>query len=299
MILDKYPNFVRDLHNELTISLIMEEKIFDILGKVSSFSSESKKITELFGEKTEEVIQALVLICRYHREHLGIDEDIARGKKKDICNFFRLDTSPLKTVVQEKIGDEKLREVVIHAARWLKVIDGTDVQADRIITPEYNSMRKKRTAYEALFLIEKHLLKYKGSGYESDLNDLKGFLEKEEFLEVGAIKEELEKDLNSVFLEKSFKELYNPQYEELAQIIFKVSQFEHFDKHNAVGAVYPVAFTRNDEAGLTIEIIPNIDNQKDAENIKKEIDKIYKDIAEEFEKAKIKVSGMELKLRRK
>ena len=299
LILDKYPNFVRDLHNELTISLIMEEKIFDILGKVSSFSSESKKITELFGEKTEEVIQALVLICRYHREHLGIDEDIARGKKKDICNFFRLDTSPLKTVVQEKIGDEKLREVVIHAARWLKVIDGTDVQADRIITPEYNSMRKKRTAYEALFLIEKHLLKYKGSGYESDLNDLKGFLEKEEFLEVGAIKEELEKDLNSVILEKSFKELYNPQYGELAQIIFKVSQFEHFDKHNAVGAVYPVAFTRNDEAGLTIEIIPNIDNQKDAENIKKEIDKIYKDIAEEFEKAKIKVSGMELKLRRK
>ena len=85
----------------------------------------------------------------------------------------------------------------------------------------------------------------------------------------------------------------------MAQIIFKVSQFEHFDKHNAVGAVYPVAFTRNDEAGLTIEIIPNIDNQKDAENIKKEIDKIYKDIAEEFEKAKIKVSGMELKLRRK
>jgi hypothetical protein len=160
-------------------------------------------------------------------------------------------------------------------------------------------MRKKRTAYEALFLIEKHLLKYEGSGYESDLNDLKGFLEKEEFLEVGAIKEELEKDFNSVILEKSSKEFYNTQYEELAQIIFKVSQFEHFDKHNAVGAVYPVAFTRNDEAGLTIEIIPNIDNQKDAENIKKEIDKIYKDIAEEFEKAKIKVSGMELKLRRK
>ena len=37
LILDKYPNFVRDLHNELTISLVREEKLFDIFGKGISF----------------------------------------------------------------------------------------------------------------------------------------------------------------------------------------------------------------------------------------------------------------------
>ena len=300
LILDKYPNFVRDLHNELTISLIREEKLFDILGKGSSFSSESKKITDLFGEKTDEIIEALILICRYHREHLGIDEDIAVDKKKDICNLFRLDTSPLKKVIKGKIGDEKLSQVVIHAARWLKFIDGTDVQADRIITPQYNIIRKKRTAYEALFLIEKHLLKYDSAEYKNELISLKELLEKEEFLEVGNIKKNLEmmllKEVNPIIQDMNFLKFYDPRYEELAHIIFKVSQFEHFEKHNAVGAIYPVAFTCNGQAQLVIEIIPNISEQKDAENVESEIKRIYEDIEEELEKAEIKVRGMKLKL---
>ncbi len=300
LILDKYPNFVRDLHNELTISLIREEKLFDILGKGSSFSSESKKITDLFGEKTDEIIEALILICRYHREHLGIDEDIAIGKKKDICNLFRLDTSPLKNVIKGKIGDEKLSQVVIHAARWLKFIDGTDVQADRIITPQYNIIRKKRTAYEALFLIEKHLLKYDSAEYKNELISLKELLEKEEFLKVKEIKSRLEKmlleEVNPIIQDMNFLKFYDPRYEELAHIIFKVSQFEHFEKHNAVGAIYPVAFTCNGQAQLVIEIIPNISEQKDAENVESEIKRIYEDIEEELEKAEIKVRGMKLKL---
>ncbi len=299
LILDKYPNFVRDLHNELTISLIREEKLFDILGKGSSFSSESKKITDLFGEKTDKIIEALILICRYHREHLGIDEDIACDKK-NICDLFRLDTSPLKKVVQEKIDDEKLREVVIHAARWLKVIDGTDVQADRIITPEYNSIRKKRTAYEALFLIEKHFLKYDSAKYKDELISLKVLLEKEEFLKVGNIKKKLEmmllEEVKPIIQDMNFLKFYDPRYEELAQIIFKVSQFEHFEKHNAVGAIYPVAFTCNEQARLVIEIIPNINEQKDTEKVVKEIDKIYEDIEKEFKNARIKVCGKELKV---
>ena len=300
LILDKYPNFVRDLHNELTISLIREEKLFDILGKGSSFSSESKKVTDLFGEKTDEIIEALILICRYHREHLGIDEDIAVDKKKDICNLFRLDTSPLKKVIKGKIGDEKLSQVVIHAARWLKFIDGTDVQADRIITPQYNIIRKKRTAYEALFLIEKHLLKYESAEYKDELIRLKELLEKEEFLEVKEIKSRLEKmlleEVNPIIQDMNFLKFYDPRYEELAHIIFKVSQFEHFEKHNAVGAIYPVAFTCNGQAQLVIEIIPNISEQKDAENVESEIKRIYEDIEEELEKAEIKVRGMKLKL---
>ena len=300
LILDKYPNFVRDLHNELTISLIREEKLFDILGKGSSFSSESKKVTDLFGEKTDEIIEALILICRYHREHLGIDEDIASDKKKDICNLFRLDTSPLKKVIKGKIGDEKLSQVVIHAARWLKFIDGTDVQADRIITPQYNIIRKKRTAYEALFLIEKHLLKYDSAEYKNELISLKELLEKEEFLKVKEIKSSLEKmlleEVNPIIQDMNFLKFYDPRYEELAHIIFKVSQFEHFEKHNAVGAIYPVAFTCNGQAQLVIEIIPNISEQKDAENVESEIKRIYEDIEEELEKAEIKVRGMKLKL---
>jgi len=300
LILDKYPNFVRDLHNELTISLIREEKLFDILGKGSSFSSESKKVTDLFGEKTDEIIEALILICRYHREHLGIDEDIASDKKKDICNLFRLDTSPLKKVIKGKIGDEKLSQVVIHAARWLKFIDGTDVQADRIITPQYNIIRKKRTAYEALFLIEKHLLKYDSAEYKNELISLKELLEKEEFLKVKEIKSRLEKmlleEVNPIIQDMNFLKFYDPRYEELAHIIFKVSQFEHFEKHNAVGAIYPVAFTCNGQAQLVIEIIPNISEQKDAENVESEIKRIYEDIEEELEKAEIKVRGMKLKL---
>ena len=231
---------------------------------------------------------------------MGIDEDIAIGKKKNICNLFRLDTSPLKKVIKGKIGDEKLSQVVIHAARWLKFIDGTDVQADRIITPQYNIIRKKRTAYEALFLIEKHLLKYKSAEYKDELIKLKELLEKEEFLKVKEIKIGLEKmlleEVNPIIQDMNFLKFYDPRYEELAHIIFKVSQFEHFEKHNAVGAIYPVAFTCNGQAQLVIEIIPNISEQKDAKNVESEIERIYEDIEEELEKAEIKVRGMKLKL---
>ena len=125
-------------------------------------------------------------------------------------------------------------------------------------------------------------------------------LEKKEVLEVGNIKKNLEKmlleEVNPIIQDMNFLKFYDPRYEELAHIIFKVSQFEHFEKHNAVGAIYPVAFTCNGQAQLVIEIIPNISEQKDAENVESEIKRIYEDIEEELEKAEIKVRGMKLKL---
>ncbi|HOO74712.1 MAG TPA: hypothetical protein PLS66_05430 [Tepiditoga sp.] len=310
IIVDKYPNLVRDLHNELTLSLIKEEKDFDILAKNNSFGNDAKKISDIFGEKTDEIIYAIMNICKYHRGYLPIDDEAyekiknKNEKKNKVYDIFGIDKTPLKNKLEKELEDKNLIKIILRASKWLKFIDGTDVQADRIITPEYNKLRKTRTKFEAIMLIEKYLIKYQNN--KDNLITLKKYLENEDYSKMKSVKgeiknyldENLEKAIN-LYKNCDFANVfYNSEYEELSQIIFKLEQFEHFDKHAAVGAIYPIAFKYSndeniDDACIIIEIIPNGEISEKLKKIKKDIEE---DIAKELDLANLYIKGKKIKV---
>ncbi len=297
--IDKFPLLVRDLHNELTLHLIKNDNFFDVLGIERAFSENSDSLKCLFGEKYEEILYAILFICKYHRGYLGIDKK-HKEKEKDFVEILGLDTTPLKMALDscKFINDEKLKSLIIHITRWLKFIDGTDVQADRIITDSYHDIRLNRTRYEILNFIQKFQKKYFDNHYYYNLvGEIKEKVENNDFPAIKDLNKDIEKEVYD-FIGKHLKNkdlnIYNSMYEELSQISFKAAQFEHFEKHKAIGAIYPVAleYKNNEkEAYLSLEIIRNEGVDNDV------IKKIKKEINDELEMAEIFINNRKLFLR--
>ncbi len=125
----------------------------------------------------KEIIEAIKLVCKYHRGYLPIDNtDKGHNSQKLFVETFKIDTIPLEALLystHSPINDDLLKKVIIHAARWLKFIDGTDVQADRIITDAHHRARLNRTKFEALTLIDKYKNNYCNAVFLQELQKLK------------------------------------------------------------------------------------------------------------------------------
>ncbi|PNR87489.1 hypothetical protein HWHPT5561_09400 [Petrotoga sp. HWH.PT.55.6.1] len=317
--LDKYPSLVRDLHNELSVQFIDEYKnedsIFNIFEPIGENDVDLKK---LFGNKKEEILEAVKLISKYHRGYLPIDKD-RESKSKEYVQIFGIDTTPLKELLESgrsPIKDEELKKLVIHAARWLKFIDGTDVQADRIVTNSYHSARLKRTKFEILSLIDKYELNFPNS---VNLKTLKELVKK---VSVGPLDTANANEQRKLFADIKDKSqaletqvyeyikkqisngnysINNPEMELLDTIAFKSLQFEHFEKHRNIAAIYPLWLEwYNDEDAqeiyLHLNLIKNVANNDDTEFKDKVIEEIKKDIKGELEGANLRIMGKILKL---
>jgi hypothetical protein len=332
LFLDKYPSLIRDLHNELTVQLIEEGinsnyNIFDILTPDKINKQTENKINyvdleEIFKEKKNEIIDAIKLVCKYHRGYLAVDKKDS-SSEKIYAKIFNLDIRPLEKVLENDYSemDENLKKIIIHASKWLKFIDATDVQADRIITASHHIARLSRTKFEVLNLIEKYLINFPNSNLIQLIKEVKNKVENINtktltsnqnnlYDEIENISKELEDIVyNFIQLKISKKEfnLNDSEIELLNLISFKARQFPHFEKHRSVAAIYPTWLEwnnneeekKNNELILHLNIIKNVVDQnifKDDDEIIKVIKGIQNEIKEELDKANITINGKKLKL---
>lgn len=323
--IDSLPSAVRDLHNELTVQLI-DDRYFDILGFNSPFEDKIQSFKNIFLEKSLEVLRAVKLVCKYHRNHLKIEKDEVNEKdrKKDFIKTFELDVRTLDEIMNDSHGDlyiedNTLRRIVKFCARWLKFIDSVDVQADRIVTDAYHKSRILRTKNESLYLIEKLnscditntnqdiqsmleiLLKDVKNILTTKIGSTEVWIEKAVGQELEEIAKKVEKVIYKILEDKinssEDKDIkLSEELEIMDKIAFKIRQFLHFNKHKSVSAVYPRFFGYNfqsQEGELYIDIIPNESPDITYETL----EEIRKEIEDEFEKAQIvkeyKQKGME------
>ncbi|PLV57143.1 hypothetical protein [Thermotoga sp. SG1] len=280
-ILEGFPSLIRDLHNELTVSLI-ESGEYNVLGIDEGFKN-AKSLKEIFGEKKEEVVNAIKLVCRYHRKHLPIYQKSTLNKTMEILTrAFKIKISPLVDEAKQ-IEDEKLRKIVIKAAQWLRFIDGLDVQADRTVTESYQRMRVERTSKEINYLYRKWLMIDQKE--KEEFRSIQDKIEEIYNLNIDLLSpdrsrkmEEISKELESYLyklLESDKKRILSSRTAEiLFKIAFKARQFVHFDKHKAVSTVFPARFDEKTKK-LLIKIFknPEFNAESEMKSIKEEIER--------------------------
>jgi dihydroneopterin aldolase len=305
---DLFPSLVRDLHNELTLNLI-DDNFFDILAIENKFSKYSKTLNELFEDKSKEIIKAIKLICKYHRGYLPIDSK--KNNNKKFVDIFEIDNSPLNEIVGS-FEDDNLKEIIIHSTRWIKFIDGTDVQNDRIVTKSYHEMKKQRTFFDLIIMIDKFLkdnenlsdndqLNYFTNEFKSIKNILNSENQNYDTIEkiANSIEENLYENIrlhiNNDEIKKQDEEISLNVLSQINKIIFKARQFPHFDKHFAVNSVFPTWFEWSDKKNITIihfKLIKNPDFKGDS----KYINSIKENISEELNLANIRINGKKLEI---
>jgi hypothetical protein len=259
-------------------------------------------------ENWDKIKEAVKLVSRYHRGHMPITGKInseTKNKKKFI-KIFNIDINPLEEVVKRKFkGLEDWQKTTIQVARWLKFIDGTDVQADRTVDKNYRIYRVQRTAHEILNLIDlfnpkpnekpqiyelyKCVEKISNSKYNSNSDEH----------ELGIRAEEIGKEIESIIYSQ-LKAIINSTEDEvinvperlriLDRIAFKARQFPHFEKHNLVNFVFPRFYceksaSKSLDQTLYIRINVNDDEVKTGISLRKTLYNVKKDFIKEFENA--------------
>lgn len=295
--LDSLPCVVRDLHHELSYQMLEDDDRFKLFGERP----------DTCEEKTWEKIKTAVkLVTRYHREYMPINGN--PSKLKEIVKILSLEPEPLEEVVSARFEEEDWQRLTIMASRWLKFIDGTDVQSDRTVEPNYFKTRVLRTITEIEALgmeLESNIelstsIKKEVSDLVKKVGELKASFEdsennakKRELAE--AIKnkaEALEKASVYPMIQKRIDEckgaIIMPNWLKLlSKLSFKALQFTHFEKHNMVNYVYPRFFMEeslfgNTDRTLRLSINIQKDNKDDMNSILEIIDKVKKDIVKEF-----------------
>ncbi|WP_153020798.1 hypothetical protein [Kosmotoga sp. DU53] len=303
--LDGLPSVVRDLHNELTYQMLEDESTYHLL--------ESEKTKEI--KNWENIVKAVKLVSRYHRGHMPIDiaDNLQKDRKKSL-EIFNIETKPLVEVCKEVFPTKDWQTLTIIAARWLKFIDGVDVQADRTVDPAYRKLRIKRTAYELINLTKSFINENPEICKTNNLNKfLLEIKEKSSIIfeeensdhnlrtKIAKIGKLIEKtyvypELNRIIENQKEGLLKIPEWlKTLDRIAFKALQFPHFEKHNLVSFVYPRFYKKDSICGnfdktlyLTLNIneeeIPTTDKEG-KEHILKTLSDIKKEIITEFIKA--------------
>ncbi|MEA1884146.1 MAG: hypothetical protein U9N62_06475 [Thermotogota bacterium] len=306
MFLDGLPGVVRDLHNELTIQMLDENKRANEFKLLEGLGKEIKE------EELENVIKAIKLVCKYHRGYLRIKEK--GGKKKRFAEIFLLDITPLEKVLAKTFkNDTDWIKLTQTATQWLRFIDGTDVQADRAQSEPYSKIRTQRTTMESYNigteLLNHHNDYLKKLKIEFDMRDtlemLKAFKRDQKNIQLGKNLEKKGKIIEDIIynvIEETVKQGTNEEYyripyqlKQLAKFAFKIRQFPHFDKHASVLMGYPrfyrEKYTKNEEeqGKLFIQYIIK-EGKNNVEQILKD------DVKEEFETALIsEISSDDLK----
>ena len=300
LVLDGLPSVVRDLHNELTYQMLQEEEVYHLLEPEEEYEDWIEK------ETWERIKKAVKLVSRYHRGHMPIDKESLPSKRKKFMDVFSLSPATLEEEVDKAFGnDQNWKKLTIVAARWLKFIDGVDVQADRTVDPAYRKIRIRRTAYEIKNLIENFLADYSEytevTGYLKEIHTLVSDIlnNKNTDGSIGIKIEKIAKEIESNFFYPKLKEAFKsnekhiviPQWLRLLnRIAFKALQFPHFEKHNLIRYVYPKFFRKYSVCGnfdrtLYLSLSVNKDEITDKTRALKVLEGVKNDIVNEFKKA--------------
>lgn len=306
-----FPSAVREVHHLLTGELLRQypERFFG-----EEHDSEPFRFLKLcvpFLSEHHRGYTALMDGDGKPSELIGSVGKLLYGEEK-----FKETLRPLKVRFEEALGNVDLpftADGILRAAALLRVIDGCDVQSDRVISREYLRARLDRTQDEAKFLsaqLEAFALPQQIAQPFSDLKqatsrlDVKQVLEGTFVDEGEAIKKSCKAIYREVFLALEDLRQKHPSAEDQARgdwgkiqteealsfaglslanrVAFKWEQFLHFYKHQSVGFVLPV---RESDKEVSVRLYP-VDATMCNENTAKIMESIEQDIEGEYKKAK-------------
>ena len=306
-----FPSAVREVHHLLTGELLRQypERFFGEEHDCDPFRF--LKLCVPFLSEHHRGYTALMDGDGKPSELIGSVGELLYGEEK-----FKETLRPLKVRFEEALGNVDLpftADGILKATALLRVIDGCDVQSDRVISREYLRARLDRTQDEAKFLsaqLEAFALPQQIAQPFSDLKQATSRLDVRQVLEGTfvdegeAIKKSCKAIYREVFLALEDLRQKHPSAEDRAKgdwgkiqteealsfaglslanrVAFKWEQFLHFYKHQSVGFVLPV---RESDKEVSVRLYP-VDATMCNKNTAKIMESIEQDIEGEYKKAK-------------
>ena len=308
-----FPSAVREVHHLLTGELLRQypERFFG-----EEHDSEPFRFLKL----------CVPLLSEHHRGYTALKD--GEGKPSELIRSvgtllygeekFQETLRPLEARFEEALGDADLpftADDILKATALLRIIDGCDVQSDRVISREYLRARLDRTQDEAKFLgaqLEAFIIALPQQIAQpfSDLKQATSRLDVKQVLAGTFVDEDeaIKKSCKAIYLEV-FQALEDLRQKHLSgkaraegdwgkiqtedtslftglslsnRVAFKWEQFLHFYKHQSVGFVLPV---RESDKAVRVRLYP-ADAEICNKNTAKIMESIEKDIESEYEKAR-------------
>ena len=253
----EFPSLVREWHNLLSYERIKNKNLLD-------------------DTNTSEIV---ALICKYHRNKMPLHRTNHGTKEWQDKIFSDISVKPFEQVLNNKkffIYNSEVtnNKEILLIASILRFIDACDVQADRVITPEYKKLREERTKEEinyniALLEKRKELWTWLGEEDKSKIEEL--YKDVQKFLinypnhtnkEYKKIREkiitQLKETIESTSKDEETKEIIMQSLGFFDRILFKKIQEAHFIKHSGIKTIY---FKKDekalDEKALGVYFIPD------------------------------------------
>ncbi|MBR0247613.1 MAG: hypothetical protein IJQ70_01435 [Synergistaceae bacterium] len=277
-----FPSAVRELHHLLT-------------GEVLRSDPERYFMNEKYPANSEILSSCVPLIAAHHRGYTILKKnDPVRLKDDDkIMKAGNLILGPEKFSETMRPLEERAEgvnvpvDILLNVTALLRVLDGCDVQSDRVISRHYLEYRNQRSLDEAR-LIQAEMM--------SCIRQLPPELQRE-VKSIGnkEISESCKMIYSKVFdtlgeLKEQYGTWRNVQGEALSEFMvlslanrlaFKLEQHLHFQKHQCASFVFPVMNAERNM--ISVKIFPNEINDADIsgtlKSIAKEIDGEYEKVA--------------------
>ncbi len=278
-----FPSAVRELHHILT-------------GEVLMSSPERYFMSSKYPDKADVLLKCVPLIAAHHRRYTVL----RRGDSAGLGSYDMIMKAGNLILGSDRFGEtlkpleERAEnigvpvEILLNVTALLRVIDGCDVQSDRVISRHYLEYRNQRSIDESR-LIQSEMMSCIRQLPKGLQNDVK-------LIAADISDDEICKKIYSQFFDSlsELKEQYgtwrNVQGEALSEFIalslanklaFKREQHLHFQKHQCTGFVLPVM--NDDKNIITVKIFRN--NLIEG-NVKATLASIAGDIDREYNKVR-------------
>ena len=283
-----FPSSVREVHHLLTGALLREQSARERY--FTRKDCDDRAMADI-------LMRCVPLISEHHRGYTKLIGETARPKEKirrvgELLfgkDEFAETLRPLDERYAEVRGDCPLEpEYLMNLAALMRIIDGCDVQTDRVISTEYLDYRNQRSEDETM------LLALQLRGFMGCLSE--DLREKVEALNVRPRPDNFDKLCNAVYplVFRDLQRLKNnysswdrvrrdalPQFMALSlanRVAFKSEQYLHFSKHQHVGFVLPVF-----KGGkITVKVFPNSDFMDTPEGMAATLKRVCEDIEGEY-----------------
>lgn len=293
-----FPSAVRELHHILT-------------GELLTANPERYFMSSKYPDKAEILAQCVPLIAAHHRDYTVLK----RGDSANFDSSNRIMKAGNLILGREKFSgtlkplEERAEnltipaEILLNVTALLRVLDGCDVQSDRVISPHYLEYRNQRSIDE-IRLIQAELMsciRQLPKGLQEEVKFIGGNISGKEIID------SCKKIYSQVFdslaeLKDQYGNWRNVQGYALSEffalslanrLAFKREQHLHFQKHQCAGFVLPVM--NDEENTITVKIFPNDNSTKSTlESIIDDIDEEYdkvKDVLKNFPAVKAEIFG--------
>ena len=278
-----FPSAVRELHHLLT-------------GALLTASPEKYFMSDKYSDKAKLFEECIPLIAAHHRgytslkgEAAKLDKDNRIAKAGNLLLGSEKFLETLRPLEERASGLNISVDILLNVTALLRVLDGCDVQADRVISENYLDYRNQRSQDEARLIYAELLscIKRLPLNLQEEAGHLLHDLPENEIK--GSCKRIYSKVFDSLGnLKEKYKTWRNVQSKALPEftalslinnLAFKLEQHIHFKKHQCVSFVLPVMdhdrdvisiqlFTDDKNSDTINEIINNInDEYKAVKNI--------------------------------